>query len=231
MEEKIDRIVLSIPHCSTQIDLDEWDSDEIMHDVYKWTDLYADIIFQPDIQYFKSNIFLVKGNVSRFICDVERLENDSLNEIGQGIIYTRFGKYNRNITHERKQEIMNTYYYPYIENLKSSLTPSSLLIDCHSFPYEVNNEIDINLGFNKNWSKPDDKLIHLIADYFEKNGLKVGLNIPYSNSISPECHFKYKSIMIELNKKLYLNSDYTLKAEADQLNKKLTGLYRLILQK
>ena len=32
---------------------------------------------------------------SRFVCDVEPLENDAMESIGQGIIYTRYNGYER----------------------------------------------------------------------------------------------------------------------------------------
>jgi N-formylglutamate amidohydrolase len=227
--KSIKRIVLNIPHCSTKTVLEEWDSTEIIDEVFKWTDLFTDFLFEPKFLSPDYDIVSVKGAFSRFTCDFERLVNDPLNTIGQGIIYTRFGNFKRNISEQRKQEIMDTIYYPYIDQLKSKLTDKSLLIDCHSFPAEVAENIDVNLGFNEDWSKPSDEIITFIADYFKSNGLNVALNFPYSNSMSPECAFTYPSIMIELNKKLYLNPDNTLKSNANHLKEKLTTLYSIIL--
>jgi len=228
--KNIKRIVLNIPHCSTKTVLEEWDSKEIIDEVYKWTDLFADVLFEPQLLSPDYDIVSVKGTVSRFTCDFERLVNDPLDKIGQGIIYTQFGKFKREISEQRKQEIMDTIYYPYIEQLKSKLTDKSLLIDCHSFPTEVARDIDVNLGFNEDWSKPNDEIIALIGDYFKSNGFNIGVNFPYSNSISPECAFTYPSIMIELNKKLYLNPDNTLKSNTHRLKEKLTKLYSLIFK-
>jgi N-formylglutamate amidohydrolase len=197
--------------------------------VYKWTDLFTDVLFEPKCLRSDYDIVSVKGTVSRFTCDFERLVNDPLDKMGQGIIYTRFGSFKRTISEQRKQEIMDTIYYPYIEQLKSKLTDKSLLIDCHSFPAEVAETIDVNLGFNEDWSKPSDEMIAFIADYFKSNGFNVALNFPYSNSISPECAFTYPSIMIELNKRLYLHPDNTLKSNANHLTETLTNLYSLIL--
>ncbi len=39
---------------------------------------------------------------------------------------------------------------------------------------------------------------------FEDNGYKVGINEPYSNSETPDCPFAYKSMMLEVNKKVYM---------------------------
>ena len=124
--KSIKRIVLNIPHCSTKTVLEEWDSTEIIDEVFKWTDLFTDFLFEPSLLSPNHDIVSVKGTVSRFTCDFERLVNDPLNTIGQGIIYTQFGNFKRNISEQRKQEIMDTIYYPYIDQLKSKLTDKSL---------------------------------------------------------------------------------------------------------
>ena len=35
---------------------------------------------------------------------------------------------------------------------------------------------------------------------------KVGVNTPYSNSETPDCPFRYHSMMLEINKRAYLQS-------------------------
>ena len=35
-------------------------------------------------------------------------------------------------------------------------------------------------------------------------GYKVGVNSPYSNSETPDCDFRYQSMMLEVNKRAYL---------------------------
>ena len=59
------------------------------------------------------NIQSIITDVNRFYCDVERLENDILEQWGNGIIYTKSPiGIERNLTDEKKQEILNTIYYP-----------------------------------------------------------------------------------------------------------------------
>ena len=41
----------------------------------------------------------------------------------------------------------------------------------------------------------------------QKNGYKVGINEPYSNSETPDCPFLYQSMMLEVNKKAYMQPD------------------------
>jgi hypothetical protein len=87
--------------------------------------------------------------------------------------------------------------------LKSSLCEGALLLDCHSFPEDMG-DVDICIGFNEDWSKPDKVLLEYTVNFFEDNGYSVGINYPYSNSEAPVCPFTYQSMMLEVNKRVYL---------------------------
>lgn len=71
------------------------------------------------------------------------------------------------------------------------------------FPSELS-DVDICIGYNENWSKPSKDTIELAVNLFEDCGYKVGINEPYSNSETPDCPFTYQSMMLEVNKKVYL---------------------------
>lgn len=193
----IDNIILNIPH-SSRFGLPGGWPDEIYRHVYRWTDTDTDIIFTSDDDRIHPVIF----KYSRFVCDAERLENDPMEGIGQGIVYTEFEGVKRTIdtdTHERMMSLWRQHQ----NELISQINERSLLIDCHSFPSDMDESIDVCIGYNEDWSKPCEKLIRLFVSHFESHGYSVGVNTPYSNSISPLCSFEYPSIMIELNKKIY----------------------------
>ena len=42
------------------------------------------------------------------------------------------------------------------------------------------------------------------VNLFEDYGYKVGINEPYSNSETPDCSFPYQSMMLEVNKRAYM---------------------------
>jgi N-formylglutamate amidohydrolase len=160
---------------------------------------------------------------------VERLPYDPLEEIGQGILYEKFNGLKRLIGVEERRGLM-AYYLGYIKNLKEMLNEHSLLIDCHSFPSDLS-DVDICIGFNNDWSKPTDFVIDLITGFFEHEGYKVGRNKPYSNAISPKTSFNYNSIMIELNKRIYLDEQsLELSDNAKNIRKQLSTLYSLLLR-
>ena len=55
--------------------------------------------------------------------------------------------------------------------------------------------------------RPSDFVIGIVKEGFERQGYKVRVNEPYSNSIAPVTNFIYSSLMIELNKRIYMNED------------------------
>ena len=114
----------------------------------------------------------------------------------------------RIVSDSEKQFALNSFH-EHQQRLVQALTPESLLIDCHSFPSDLS-ETDICIGINEDWSRPDDSLIHMIISHFRSKGYSVGVNEPYSNSISPEAGFQYSSLMIEANKRAYLQGDNEL---------------------
>ena len=65
-------------------------------------------------------------------------------------------------------------------------------------------DVDICIGFNEDWSKPHKETLELAVNLFEDNGYKVGINEPYSNSETPDCPFSYQSMMLEVNKRAYM---------------------------
>ena len=110
------------------------------------------------------------------------------------------------------------------------LSEHSLLIDCHSFPSDLS-DVDICIGFNEDWSKPTDFVIDLVVELFKQHGYKVGINTPFSNSIAPETGYTYNSIMIELNKRVYLNEQtLDFNENAPKLREQLASLYSLLLR-
>ena len=195
-------IVLHIPHASPVFPFGPSGWDEgIHHEIDRWTDWFTDWLFASSSR-MNPGIVPVVYPFSRFFCDVERLEDDPLEEIGQGIVYRRFGVLERAL-HENELEFALRSYREHRQRLIRILTPDTLLIDCHSFPADLS-ETDICIGINEDWSRPDDDLIDRTVSHFLSKGYSVKVNDPYSNSISPATGFGYRSLMIEVNKRLYL---------------------------
>ncbi len=197
-----DRIVLNIPHSSPDFPFGKecWDKG-IDVSIERWTDWFTDDLFilnHPDV-------FPIIYPYSRFFCDVERLVDDPLDSVGQGIIYRCFDGLGRRLIESDVEAIMDSYF-DHINRLRQAIiSERELLIDCHSFPSDLS-DVDICIGYNNDWSRPNNLVLKLVISHFINAGYNVGVNNPYANSISPQSRFIYSSVMIEVNKGVYMKN-------------------------
>lgn len=228
-------IVLNIPHSSINgifnPEYGKWEfSEKFVNDcVCRWTDWFTDFLFSE--LFRQGNVYPVIFPYSRFVCDAERLINDCLNNKGQGIIYTNLDGYHRGDLDERNIDYLNKLWLKHQDKLAKRLTDNSILIDCHSFPSDLY-DTDICVGYNDDWSY-DERIVESIISTFQRNDYKVCVNKPYSNSITPKCDAKYSSVMIEVNKRVYMNED-SLRLICDEQawsrwNRTLNDLYTILL--
>lgn len=200
-----DRIILNEPHASVEGLYDDalsgWQIDDrfINDVVFRLTDWHTDYLFHG---FKHPKIKTVRFPYSRFIVDAERLWNDPLEDIGQGIIYRHFDGYRRHVPKLHEAQLLQLWD-GHQQKLKNNLCMGALLLDCHSFPEDMG-DVDICIGFNEDWSRPSKDLLEYTVNLFEENGYSVGINYPYSNSEAPTCPFNYQSMMLEVNKRVYL---------------------------
>lgn len=223
----MNNIILHIPHSSLILPNHFLNNkfniplDEINAFNKNITDLFTNELF-PTSKY-KSIVF----PYSRIFCDVEKFANDeleSMSKYGMGVIYTHTHKKKCffNSTDKYKQEILTKFYYPYHKNFEKQVnallkTANTILIDCHSFSSDIvmtevnkNNLPDICIGVNNDFST-SKTLTDFVQSYFENLGYSTSINFPYSgtmlpNNIESTTHNLY-SIMIEINKRIYLENN------------------------
>jgi N-formylglutamate deformylase len=216
-------LILHIPHSSTKIPLVEGYcvSEEILNqEILKLTDWYTDDLFGNEIDYN------IKAPFSRIFCDTERFSDDShevMAQYGMGVLYekTDAGEPLRNLTPKLRKHILDNYYWKHHNLLTESVRlqlerfGKATVVDCHSFP-----QIPIIRALDKSDFRPDfnigtdafhtsQKLIDLSIDFFNERGFSLGVDKPYSGSIVPMDYYqnnnKVQSIMLEINRKLYIN--------------------------
>lgn len=204
-------IILNIPHSSDKgVFLFGWGKEVIKY-VNVWTDWFTDVIFD------RVGIISHICGWSRFVCDVERLENDIMESMGQGILYEYMGRATRKPLSNSTRKFLLDARKDYLAKISKSLTEAEnpILVDCHSFPKELS-DVDVCIGYNDDWSKPNENIIDSVCDIFRKHGFKVGVNTPYGNSLTPQCSKQYLSFMIELNKRIYMRDDLAMDKEKTQ---------------
>jgi N-formylglutamate deformylase len=233
-----DYFIFHIPHSSREIPiLDGFNQDLIENELNLLTDSATDRIF--DVKYVDRVVF----PYSRIFCDVERLDDDNepMFQYGRGFYYTKTdnGEDLRVLDEELKTKIKTEYYDVHHDNLsfliekKLKDTGYVYVIDCHSF-----NDVPLNSDLDKNENRPDicigtdsfhtpKWLINYFVNFFERNGLSVKINSPYSGTIIPSKFVgseKVMGIMIELNKKLYMDGNNVMEDKIKFLNKLIDDL-------
>jgi N-formylglutamate amidohydrolase len=171
---------------------------------------------------------------SRIFCDVERFENDEdeiMSKVGMGTLYESCddGSLLRKVSPTLRSRIIRDYYwkhhYALLEEVNKQLKNdgSCLIVDCHSYPSKplirdldhTAARPDFSIGTDK-YHTPQ-KMIEASITYFEQKGFSIGVDWPYKGTIVPLGHYqknkRVHSIMLEVNRKLYLNEPSNEKSE------------------
>ena len=226
MMKKFEKIVAWLPHTGLYLPNVKESPD--------FAKLRQDALLLADEQVDRLYSFLpnkITSDYSRFVVDLERYLDDSkepMSTRGMGYLYNRLidgTHFDRTIFGDE------TYFTQYYKHKHTQLKESierigngAILLDLHSFnpvplPCDIDkkpNRPDVCLGFNEDDTKPEDSILAALQEHFEDNGLKVAFNTPFSGAMTTNTHVKYKALMIEVNKRCYLQNH--------QLTK---GLYRM----
>lgn len=220
-------ILLNVPHSSTFIPNEEMKyfvTDRLEHELLVMTDHYCDDLFDDGYE-------MIRFPVSRLVCDFERFRDDqmeSMSSKGMGVCYVSCSdqKTLRRLPAKHREEIIQKYYDTYHKALELSVEERlgkrgcCLIIDGHSFyesplPYEFDQSPqrpDICIGTDE-YHTPI-QLSQYICSFFENKGYTVALNSPFAGTIVPMKYFRVnsnvKSVMIELNRRLYIDRQGTI---------------------
>jgi N-formylglutamate amidohydrolase len=240
MERK--KIILHIPHASAKIPFQEGylvGKDILEKEMLKLTDWYTDDLFDS------ADDILVRADFSRVFCDAERFADDKrepMAKYGMGVLYEKLenGKPLRRINPYLRRRILNNFYWQHHQMLNEAvneqleMTGTALIIDCHSFP-----DRPLNRDLDQNPDRPDfnlgtdpfhtpEYLTDASIEYFRNKGYSVKINRPYSSTMVPLSHYhknkNVKSVMLEVNRGLYLEEDSNKKsADYDKIKKVISG--------
>lgn len=205
-------MILHIPHSSTEM-LYTVRVKNLVDSINLMTDWFADeLFFHPDAE---SIVF----ETSRLCVDVERYKNDEMRHHGKGFLYDTdvHGDLIYRTDDEYSEDTYDQYHYDLNSMVYSHIGyfPIVTIVDCHTFN-------DIPLQWEAPGPRPDicigtddfhtpQDLVMELTKYFHSKNLTVRINDPYSGTMVPsefsddKC---LKSIMIEVNKRLYLNDKY-----------------------
>jgi len=208
-------ICLHVPHASPFFPPGTSLDPKVHSDVRLLTDWHVDELFRLD------GMDMIRFPHSRLLVDVERFRNDErepMAAVGMGAVYTRGVMHP--MSPRDREDLLRRYYDPHHERLNEWARKAlgeqgkALVIDCHSFnarplPFETDQDErpDVCIGSDKFHTPAPmvDQLLSLASGM----GLRVGINKPYQGTMVPSEFYhldgRVKSIMIEINKSLYMD--------------------------
>ena len=237
------KLILHIPHSSTNIPLSEGylvDSITLENEMLKLTDWYTNELF------YSNEDEMIVAEFSRIFCDPERFTDDSqevMAQYGMGVLYEKndSGEKIRIVTPELKEKVLTSYYWKHHNKFNTAVKNQLdnygkvTIIDCHSYPSKP-----LKRDLDKNPKRPDfnigtdsfhttKELIEISVSFFEKAGYTLGIDWPYKGSIVPLEHYEknknVSTIMLEINRALYLNEPTNQKSENFGQTKQIVNEY------
>ena len=246
MDKKSSPFIFHVPHSSAVIPGEYREhfvlsDEELRLELIRLTDWYTDDLFREVGDLWGRSI---RFPVSRLLVDPERFCDDDeevMSQVGMGVMYTHTsdGAKLRNpqvISKHWRNHLLNRYYHAHHDRLTAGVRErldrygTASIIDCHSFPaqplpYELDQDRDrpdICIGFDS--FHAERHLIDMIQHGFENCGYSVKMNAPFSGSIVPGKFYlrdeRVKSLMIEINRSLYIDEDTVAKARGYSVVKK-----------
>lgn len=211
---EVDRVGFTLSYCA------------ILQELNKLNDHFTDLLF--DRESFNSIVF----PVNRFLVDVERFEDDDIEPMakkGMGVLYTHDTnglRFRAKLKGKSRERLLDKYYRPHHSRLTQlcldalERSGSCVIIDGHSFPNEPlpcdDNQLrirpDICLGAC-DYHTPE-WLLNIAYKVFNEAGYSVAINQPYKGTIVPLTFFEVEaavcSLMVEVNRSLYLDEQYQI---------------------
>lgn len=174
----------------------------------------------------------IESPYSRLLVDVERFREDDdepMSKVGVGVIYshtTQGTPLKHDVTSDTRDKLLALYdaHHKSLEAATSESllnSRSTIIVDCHSFPDPA-----LPCDINQEENRPDScigcdsfhtpqELANNLVEHLEYEGYRVAINKPYAGTIVPLKHYQHdtnvKSIMIEINRKLYMDQTTGMK--------------------
>jgi len=225
-------VLVHVPHAGLRIPDDVRETfvappEVVARDLQRSTDQETDRLWRGAVS---QGATMVVNRISRLVCDVERFADDArepaMAAAGRGAVYlaTEDEQPLRRpgFTAGERQAVIDRFYTPWQELVADECERllerfgKCRIIDAHTFPArplgcetDQGPRPDICLGWGR-YHSPQwwrEKLV----DVFERAGFSVEVNRPFAGSFVPGRYFererRVRSVMVEVNRALYLGED------------------------
>ena len=225
-------IIANVPHSSSFIPAQIREqfiiSDQALIEEQRLlVDWFTDQLYAPIVE---SGGCIVRHDVSRFVLDPERFEDDAQESMaarGMGVLYTHGcnrQKIRRELRPEEREALLEQFYRPYHAELITLVNQTiarfghCFVFDCHSYPaaplpYEIDGEAlrpDLVLGTDTHHTP--QHIVHGIKEIVLEAGYSFGLDRPFSGTYVPLPLYRDKRVtafMLEVNRSTYMNEATT----------------------
>ncbi len=242
------KLILHIPHAATEIPLKDGyviSDEKIKEEILKLTDWHTEDLYKDD------DCETIQFDYSRVFCDPERFTDDAkepMAKFGMGVLYekTDNNEVMRKVSTDLRRKILNEYYFKHHAALNNAVKKQlnfnnrALILDCHSYPdiplkrssHKVVPRPDFNIGTDP--IHTPQRLIDISKGFFNEKNLTLGVDYPFSGAIVPIEHYgknkNVASIMLEINRKLYLKNNSNEKSENYEATKKIVQEYITLIK-
>jgi len=241
-------MIIHLPHSSRFIP-EEYRSqfvlseESLRHEMDAMTDSFTDELFEFDSA--DDTVVKVIFPVSRLLVDPERFADDRLEPMsgqGMGVLYSKTStgdRLRRNLAAEEREELLERYYYPHQQRVSEAVRREvetagvSLIVDGHSFPDQALPCYDYGAGPSPDFCLGTDsfhtpaELIEAVSRKIEEFGYSVKLNDPFAGAFVPSDYYRKNkrvfALMIEVNRRLYMDESTAEKAESFPLIQRHTA--------
>ncbi|HIG64770.1 MAG TPA: hypothetical protein EYQ43_04250 [Methyloprofundus sp.] len=222
--------IIHLPHASRSIPAAVREAiclsdSELEAQLDRLTDHYTDELFPVN----HPDVIPLAYPVSRFVVDPERFSDDALEPMairGQGAVYTKTVDglpFRKELSQDDRNSLMDQFYWSHhnrLDHLAEAALAAhgrALIIDAHSFPSS-----SLPVDLDQSADRPDIcigsdafhtpiELVDVIKVMFEGAGFSVGINNPYCGTLVPNKFYgkdnRVESVMIEINRRLYLQDE------------------------
>lgn len=247
-------MIFHIPHASQYIPPEQQakivlSSKQLSQELVEITDWFTDELFG---NHAGAGDYIVIFPISRLVVDPERFLDDRqepMAKVGMGVVYTKnsAGETLREPpSAEERAHLIDMYYRPHHQRLSTAVNEElkrdsrSAILDCHSLPskplpYELDqnpDRPDICIGTDDYHTPP--LLLAALEGQCRSEGLAYALNRPFSGSIVPLEHYQTTSnalsVMIEVNRRLYINEKTCEKSASFDNCRQLVGRMVAVLR-
>lgn len=233
-------MILHIPHSSRTVPEElrgqfTLSDRELEAELIRTADSYVDELFvMPEAR-------AVVFPLSRLVVDVERFRSDEMEEmarVGMGMVYTRTvdGSRLRRDMSPGERAALETLYDEHHQALEAAVRQEleilghALIVDCHSFP-----DRPLPCDGDRSTPRPDicvgtdpfhtpDELSGAVLRRARELGYDAKANSPYAGALVPMAYYRrddrVRSVMIEVNRRLYMDEESGEKAAGFEAVKK-----------